>query len=473
MLEYRKIIHDYILNNRSEIIGTLKELVRIPSVRGETAPDAPFGKDCAEVLEYTERLYQKNGFETEPDKDGGYLLSYFGEGQKSLGLFAHADVVPVGDNWILTPPFEPIEKDGFLLGRGVLDDKSAIVISLYCAKMLKELNIPFNSRLVCFIGANEESGMKDIENYTKKHQAPDFSLVCDTGFPLYRGNKGIMRFVATADNRFEQITDFSGGESFNIILGKATARLIYSAMLYENLKAKQNERIYICAENDEIVVVTEGISKHGALPEGSLNAGYILTEMLSGCEMLNENDRRQMRFIRDLLSDYYGVAFGIDCEDNQFGKLTCTNGMIKVNAGKISLSFDVRFGKCADISVMQEKIANTLNNKNWKAEFVRAVNAHIVDENNSYIQSCLNTYKEYTGNAEAKTYLNAGGTYAMHLPCAAEIGTTLRGGMPDGLPQGHGGAHQPDECISIDGMLEALELTMLMLLECDKEDAVQ
>ena len=31
-------------------------------------------------------------------------------------------------------------------------------------------------------------------------------------------------------------------------------------------------------------------------------------------------------------------------------------------------------------------------------------------------------------------------------------------------------AHQPDECISIDGMLKALELTMLMLLVCDKED---
>ena len=36
------------------------------------------------------------------------------------------------------------------------------------------------------------------------------------------------------------------------------------------------------------------------------------------------------------------------------------------------------------------------------------------------------------------------------------------------LPAGHGGVHQPDECISIDGFLNAIELTMLMLLECDK-----
>lgn len=470
MLSYKERIHNYIVRNKDEIVNILKELVKIPSVRGEASPDAPFGKACAEVLEYTQMLYQENGFETELDKEGGYLLSYYGNEAKSLGLFAHADVVPVGDDWTCTKPFVPIEKDGFLIGRGVMDDKSAVVISLYCAKMLNELDIPFHSRLVCFTGANEESGMVDIESYNKKHKAPEFSLVCDTAFPLYRGNKGIMRFFATADKSFEQITDFNGGESFNIILGKATARLKYSDILLESLKKGKTERINISVENGEIIIAAEGISKHGALPDGSLNAGYILAELLSSCEGLNENDRKQMKFVRDLLSNYYGAPFGIDCEDDQFGKLTCTNGMIKVNDGKISLSFDVRFGKCADISVMQEKIVNTLKNKNWKAEFVRAVNAHIVDGKNPYIQACLNMYKAYTGDTEAKPYINAGGTYAMHLPCAAEIGTTLRGGTPNGLTQGHGGAHQPDECISIDGMLEALELTMLMLLECDKED---
>lgn len=31
-----------------------------------------------------------------------------------------------------------------------------------------------------------------------------------------------------------------------------------------------------------------------------------------------------------------------------------------------------------------------------------------------------------------------------------------------------GGAHQPDEYINIDGFLQEIELTALMLLECDK-----
>lgn len=85
--------------------------------------------------------------------------------QKSIGLFWHSDVVAVNNDWIHTSPFIPIEKDGFIIGRGVLDDKAAIIISLYCAKILKELNIPFNSQLIMFTGSNEETGMEDIDNY--------------------------------------------------------------------------------------------------------------------------------------------------------------------------------------------------------------------------------------------------------------------------------------------------------------------
>lgn len=186
-MEYVEKIHNYVIEHKDEILNTLKELIKIPSVKGKAEIDAPFGKECAKALEYTEKLYSKNGFETELNKSDGYLLSYFGSGNKTLGLFAHSDVVDVNDGWIHTTPFEPIEKDGYLIGRGVLDDKSAIVISLYCVKILKELNIPFNSKLVMFTGSNEETGMADIEKYTKNHIAPDFSLIGDTAFSLYRG----------------------------------------------------------------------------------------------------------------------------------------------------------------------------------------------------------------------------------------------------------------------------------------------
>ena len=176
-------------------------------------------------MKYTKDLYAQNGLETELDEDGGYLLSYYGEGEKTLGLFAHGDVVPVNNDWVFTSPFDPIEKNGYLIGRGVKDDKSALVLSLYCAKMLKELALPFSSRLVCFTGANEETGMQDMKNYLKKHTAPDFSLVCDTAFPLFRGNKGSLQFFATQKEPMDRVRSFSGGTAFNIILGEATAEI--------------------------------------------------------------------------------------------------------------------------------------------------------------------------------------------------------------------------------------------------------
>ena len=294
----REQIHNYITEHKDEIVSTLKELVKIPSVRGESKSDAPFGKACADVLEYTQWLYRENGFETDLNQNDGYLLSYYGEGRKTLGIFAHADVVPVGDDWVFTNPFEPALKDGFIIGRGVRDNKSAVVISLYCAKMLKDLNIPFNSRLVMFTGVNEETGMADMDSYVKSHKSPDFSIIADSAFPLYRGDKGILRFTAISDEKLKDITEFRGGTAFNIILGEATAKV------------------------GDLTFSEKGISSHGAQPEGSVNAAYLLSKKLSENNELCQSDKEQMLFISNTLENYYGEVFGVENNDFVFGRLT-------------------------------------------------------------------------------------------------------------------------------------------------------
>ena len=444
-MEIKKLIHEYITEHSREITEALKKLIEIPSVRGEAVKGAPYGEGCARVLEYTERLYLENGFETELYKDGGYLLSYYGKGEKSLGIFAHADVVPAADNWIYTKPFEPVEKDGCILGRGAIDDKSAVVISLYCAKILKELNIPFNSRLVLFTGSNEESGMGDIKNYVSRHTPPAFSLIADTSFPAYRGDKGILRFVAKSTEPLREIDGFSGGTAFNIILGEAEAT-------YKNQKISK-----------------KGISQHGALPEGSLNAGYLLAKALLQKEDLCQNDRKQMNFVMQTLEKYYGEVFDIENTDSVFGRLTATNGIIKTENKKLSLSFDMRFGVSVDIEKAKSKIEKYFSNNGWTVEFVMQRNPFCIAEDNPYLLACLSAYEDFTGEKNAPTYINAGGTYASHLPCAIEIGTTLDQKRSFHLPDGHGGAHQPDEYININGFLKALELILLMIIKCDKE----
>lgn len=444
-MRYEEEIHNYVQSHKDEIINMLKELVKIPSIQSESEEGAPFGRACAEVLEYVKSCWQNNGFDTELHQDGGYLLSYYGEGEKSIGLFSHADVVSVSGDWIFTKPFDISEKDGFLIGRGVSDDKGAIVISLYCAKMLKELNIPFNSRLVVFTGANEETGMRDIKNYVKENTPPDFSLVTDCAFPIYRGDKGILQFEAMSNTPFKEIEDFSGGKDINITLGKATAKI-----------------------NGNKITET-GVSCHGALPEGSVNAGYLLAKKLCDENLLCKEDAEQMKLIKLLLEKYYGRAFGIDGEDKVFGKLTCTNGIIRTENGRPALTFDIRYGIDTDYENIKNKISEFFGQNGWTIRIVSEKRPYIISEDNVYLRKCLKAYKEFCKTDDAPTYINAGATYAGELPFAIETGNAFYAGKPDGMLEGHGNAHQPDECINAEGFIEAAEVIVHMLLACDSE----
>ncbi|MBQ8162737.1 MAG: Sapep family Mn(2+)-dependent dipeptidase [Clostridia bacterium] len=457
---YREKISNYINEKKGEIVSDLKELIKIPSVSS--------GAYCEKVLLRIKEMYEKNGFETEYDREGGYLLSYFGKSEHSLGLFAHADVVGVSDDWTLGAPFEALEKDGAIIGRGTLDDKSGVIMSLYCMKLFKELDIPFNSRLVCFTGSNEENGMEDIQSYVKTHTPPTFSLVPDSAFPLYHGNKGIVWIGVSSDAPFELITGFCGGRSVNITLGDVTVRLKYSDALYDELK--KDTSVQAERDKDEIVLRAKGISTHGALPEGSLNAGLVAIRAILSCpSFCSVKDRKILEYLTHLLSNYYGEALGIENYDTDFGRLTCTNGIIKMQDGKIYLTFDIRVGASVDIDAMSSKICSELSDRAMSVTIIRSDEAHFVSKDDPYIQKCLDVYRKYSGNKDAQAIINAGGTYARYLPCSAEIGTQYAQKKIFSLPKGHGGLHQPDEYISIDAFLRAIELCALMLIECDGE----
>lgn len=470
MTDYRSQIHDYLQSHRQELVEHWKELVRIPSVKSAPLPGAPFGPNSAQVLRCAQRIYQNYGFDTQLDADGGYLLSFYGSGEKTIGMFAHADVVPPGEDWIYTTPFDPIEKDGFLIGRGVSDNKSAVMLSLYCARLLRDLNIPFHSRLVMFTGSNEENGMEDIRSFTEKHGVPDVSLVCDSGFPVFRGDKGIIRYYVKADRAFDSVLQFEGGSAFNVILGKAQLVLHYNEALFAELTEKAEEAITVTAENDTILLHATGISRHAAAPDGSRNAGWMLVELLSRCDTLPPHDRALFTIAEQMLRLYNGSYFGIENIDTDFGPLTCANGIIRLEDGKLVLSFDIRHGPQAPTDWILDRIRSTLAPIGWELDVDSVSTPFVIPADNPFILAALDAYKAFTGDENADSHLNAGGTYAKYLPGnALETGICMPRERPFELPSGHGGAHQPDECISIDGLLEAIELTLTYLLACDQK----
>jgi len=129
---------EWLEKNKDRITEKWIELAKIPSVTSEKADKAPFGIGCARALSYAASLFSSDGIESRVYDDGGYALAHYGDGEKTIGLFSHSDVVPVGDGWIYTKPFEPVIIDGTLIGRGVEDNKSGIMAAFCIFKFLKD-----------------------------------------------------------------------------------------------------------------------------------------------------------------------------------------------------------------------------------------------------------------------------------------------------------------------------------------------
>ena len=117
---------EFIEKNLENMKKDLKDLVAINSVYADDV--APFGSANRQVLDLALAKFAQAGMQT---SNLDYYCGYgeIGEGEKVIGIVAHLDVVPAGDGWD-GDPFVMEEKDGYLYGRGVSDDKGAVIASL-------------------------------------------------------------------------------------------------------------------------------------------------------------------------------------------------------------------------------------------------------------------------------------------------------------------------------------------------------
>ena len=122
-------VYEIIDSYRDEFVQMLQEWIRTPSVKGEAETGAPFGADIRKMLDLAMRDAEKLGFPVR-DFDGYACDITLGSAEEKIAVLGHLDVVPVGTGWD-NDPFEMIEKDGFLYGRGTSDDKGPVVASLY------------------------------------------------------------------------------------------------------------------------------------------------------------------------------------------------------------------------------------------------------------------------------------------------------------------------------------------------------
>ena len=449
MINNEKLLNEidiYIKKHETEITEDLKTLVNIPSVRSKEVDGMPFGKSCYDILEASLKLMEREGFKGQISKGGEYVCATNRNDGKTIGIFAHGDVVSADGEWLYGEPFELTEKDGFLIGRGCNDDKSGIIQMLYAAKIIKELNIPLKSRLMLFVGGNEEDGMDDIKAYVKNEPMPDVSIVPDGEYPYYRGEKSIVRLMLKSKDSFNNIKSISGGSSYNIIP--------------DNL-----EVVY----NDGEIKNIKGISGHSANPEGTLNPLIKFSQNAQADDKLSYEDKKILKNICEIFKDNYGTGFGIAHNDDLFGRLTCTNGVIKTEDNRLLISLDIRHSPYVSCKDIINKI-KTVVKDDWEIICTYSSEGYLINEDNPFADAVSDAYKIALGNPEdVHGKIIGGGTYTRYLNNSYSIGTVMYdiGGRPD-MPKGHGGVHQPDEAMSLKGFLEAIKTLILVILKFDE-----
>ncbi len=473
-IKYDGLIKEWIEENKDDIIKAWISICKTPAIKGEAKENAPFGVECAKGLKECADLFKNRGYKTEMCEKDGYALVSYGDGKKTIGLFSHSDVVPVGDDWLYTKPFEPIVKDGALIGRGVEDNKSGIMASLCAMEFFKKYNIPLKSRIQLFIGSNEESGMEDIKAFARDREIPEISLIPDADFPCSTGEKGICQLYAVSDDKLQDIVDFSGGQAFNIVLDKATAKIRYSEALAKELAelTKEDNSITVTYDSDIISILAKGIAKHASIPEGSVNSAYLISELLSKATSLGEGDRRVMKSAAHILSCPYGSALGIDYSDELFGKLTFVNGMVSIDNGSLKLSFDMRYSSELDSEDLIERTKSAFESLGWTATVEDNMPGFSIEADSKIPEIFEGIYKDITG-FDKKSFKLGGGTYARNIKNAFSVGTFTetkdRTTPIFQMPAGHGGAHQCDEMIDIESFFAALRVIVQYILAMDEE----
>src|SRR6056297_4084225 len=136
-----------------EPIGYLVEMVKIESVN-------PPGNET-ELTEYLGGVLEAEGiaYETyalDPDR-ANLVTRYEGNGTKApILIMGHTDVVGVQPEKWAQPPFSGLRKDGYVWGRGTLDDKDNVTAGLMVILLLNRLGVEMDRDVIFLAEAGEE-----------------------------------------------------------------------------------------------------------------------------------------------------------------------------------------------------------------------------------------------------------------------------------------------------------------------------
>ena len=200
MKDYLEILDTY----KEEMVETLRELCRFPSVAEATDPSAesPFGPAVQGALDYMLDKAARDGFAVKNVDNYGGHIDFPGKNATAedpgdiVALVGHLDVVPVGDlsQWE-SDPFEMEIRDGKMYGRGTVDDKGPLLAAYFAVRALKEAGFVPEKTIRIMLGCDEETNWDGMTYYMEHEKVtPVSGFSPDAMFPVLYAEKGCLAF---------------------------------------------------------------------------------------------------------------------------------------------------------------------------------------------------------------------------------------------------------------------------------------
>ena len=424
---------------KDDFLASLKTLISYPSVLNEGENGTPFGQAIQDVLEKTLEIAQEMGFQTYLDPEGYYGYAEIGQGEELLAVLCHLDVVPAGDleDW-QTPPFEATLKDGWLIGRGVQDDKGPSLAALYAVKSLLDQGVVFTKRIRFIFGTDEETLWRCMNRYNQIEEKADLGFAPDSSFPLTYAEKGLLQVKLHGPGWEDR--PLQAGRALNVVPDKATYK---GERLEELLPVIDQSGVNYTEETGAVTVL--GLSKHSKDAAEGVNAIVGLAESLSLIQ-----PHPALLFIADAVGeDATGAALFGEIKDEPSGALSFNIATLSIDEDRSEIGIDIRIPVLADKDALVERLTEVAASYQLQYEEFDYLAPLYVPLDSPLVSTLMEVYQEETGD-QTPAMSSGGATFARTMENCVAYGALF----PDALQT----EHQANERAKLDDLYRAMEI---------------
>jgi acetylornithine deacetylase len=206
------------------VIPLLRDLIAIPSINPSLVPGATGER---QIAEYVAERFRRAGMDVDvhdalPGRPNVVGVASGREPGPTLMFCGHLDTVGVTD---MAAPFDPVEHEGRIYGRGSQDMKAGVAAMIHAAESVLHRNGLRRGRLMVAAVADEEYASAGAEMLVQRHRA-EYAIVTEpTDLAVGIAHKGFSAAEIVMHGRAAHGSRPAEGRDAILRMGRVLARL--------------------------------------------------------------------------------------------------------------------------------------------------------------------------------------------------------------------------------------------------------